>query len=86
MVHPEKQRKGIGTKLLETIEKEFPHHRYELFTSTKSIDNIRLYEKLGYRAFKEAQITDDLRFVYLEKNSIGLYDDADVSAFPAKQQ
>lgn len=69
MVHPEMQKKGIGTRLLSEIEKEYPSQRYELFTSTKSISNIRLYEKLGYRFFKEVPITEDLHFVYLEKTS-----------------
>ncbi|MGN0496294.1 MAG: GNAT family N-acetyltransferase [Lachnospiraceae bacterium] len=67
MVHPHEQGKGIGTKLLLSIEKEFPGYRYELFTSTKSKRNIELYEKLGYKVFSERKITEELRFVYLEK-------------------
>lgn len=67
MVHPLKQRTGIGTKLLSEIEKKYPGQRYELFTSTKSISNIRLYEKLGYKIFKEEPISEELQFVYLEK-------------------
>ena len=56
MVHPQDQGKGIGTKLLLSIEKEFPGYRYELFTSTKSKRNIKLYEKLGYKVFSEKNI------------------------------
>lgn len=67
MVHPRRQGHGIGTKLLSAIEDELPDHRYELFTSTKSISNIRLYERLGYRIFRQETITDELQFVYLEK-------------------
>ncbi len=67
MVHPKMQGKGIGTKLLYEIEKECPASRYELFTSTKSIKNIALYEKIGYMAFKEKQISEKLKFVYLQK-------------------
>lgn len=67
MVHPKKQRNGIGANLLEAIEKEYPGQRYELFTSTKSISNIKLYERHGYKTFKKEQISDDLCFVYLEK-------------------
>ncbi len=67
MVHPENQGKGIGTKLLCAIEKEFSCNRYELFTSTKSIGNIKLYERLGYKIFKTEQITEELQFVYMEK-------------------
>ncbi len=61
------QRNGIGTKLLLEMEKEYPEQRYELFTSTRSTNNIALYESLGYRIFDEKQISDELIFVYLEK-------------------
>lgn len=67
MVHPNMQKRGIGTKLLLEMEKEYPNQRYELFTSTKSISNIRLYEKLGYEIFKEEAVTQELQFVYLQK-------------------
>ena len=67
MVHPKMQRKGIGTKLLLEIEREYPNQRYELFTSTKSISNIRLYERLGYKIFKEETVSQELQFVYLQK-------------------
>ena len=67
MVHPQSQGRGIGTMLLRAIEAELSDHRYELFTSTKSISNIRLYERLGYRIFRQETITDELQFVYLEK-------------------
>lgn len=69
MVHPDMQKKGIGTMLLSEIEKQFPSMRYELFTSTRSIGNIRLYQKLGYRIFKEETVTEELQFVYLEKTN-----------------
>ncbi len=67
MVHPNMQKRGIGTKLLLEMEKEYPNQRYELFTSTKSLSNIRLYEKLGYEIFKEEAVTQELQFVYLQK-------------------
>jgi len=67
MVHPRYQGQGIGTKLLIEMEKEYPDSRYELFTSSRSSKNIALYERLGYKIFNEKQITDELRFVYLEK-------------------
>ena len=38
-----------------------------LFTSTRSVDNIRLYEKLGYVKFDEKAVAGDLIFVYMEK-------------------
>lgn len=67
MVHPDMQKKGLGTKLLLAIEAKYPNKRYELFTSTKSISNIKLYEKLGYKIFKKEAISQELQFVYLEK-------------------
>lgn len=67
MVHPSKQGQGIGTKLLIEMEKQYPKQRCELFTSTKSEKNIVLYQKLGYKVFDEKQVTEELRFVYMEK-------------------
>ena len=67
MVHPSKQGQGIGTQLLLEMEKQYPKQRYELFTSTRSEKNIVLYQKLGYEIFDEEQVTEELRFVYMEK-------------------
>ncbi len=67
MVHPSKQGQGLGTKLLLEIEKQYPKQRYELFTSTRSEKNIALYQKLGYKIFDAKQVTEELRFVYMEK-------------------
>lgn len=67
MVHPEMQKQGIGTKLLCELENQYPNQRYELFTSTKSVDNIRMYERLGYKKYKEEIVSPELQFVYLEK-------------------
>jgi len=68
MVHPQMQKKGIGSMLLSAIENEFPNHRFELFTSTRSIGNIRLYEKHGYKIFREEESSPELRFVFMQKN------------------
>lgn len=67
MVHPDYQRKGLGSRLLLAVEEVFPGKRYELFTSTMSAGNIALYQRNGYVVFKEKQVSDTLRFVYLEK-------------------
>lgn len=67
MVHPDHRNKGCGTRLLTEIEKCFPDKRYELFTSTRSLDNIRLYQKLGYSIFARKAVNDELEFVYMEK-------------------
>ena len=69
MVHPDHRCKGYGSTLLLEIENCYPDKRYELFTSTRSIDNIRLYEKMGYTIFDRKPVNDELVFVYLEKDS-----------------
>ncbi len=67
MVHPDYRRKGLGSKLLTEIENCFPQKRYELFTSTKSVDNIRLYQKMGYVIFDQKEVSDGLVFIYMQK-------------------
>lgn len=68
IVHPEFQNRGIGTKLMDEIEKIFTHcKRFELFTGDKSERNLYLYQKLGYQIYKKANITDRTTIVYLEK-------------------
>ncbi len=67
MVHPDFQNRGIATKLLLEIEKSFSCVRFELFTGSKSIKAIFLYEKLGYVPFKEETPSDYVTLVFLEK-------------------
>lgn len=67
IVHPDHQGKGLGQRLLAAIEEEFPHKRYELFTSCKSDRNLHLYEKSGYVRFREKSNEAGIKFVYLEK-------------------
>ena len=67
MVHPQYRNKGIGKKLLKEIESVYPDCRYELFTSTLSINNLRLYESIGYKEYERQKVNDMLTFVYLEK-------------------
>ena len=67
MIHPDYRHHGYGTILLGEIEMYFPQKRYELFTSTRSIDNIRLYQRMGYREFDRSSMDDGLDFVYMEK-------------------
>lgn len=69
IVRPDMQGQGIGTKLMHEIEVLSPCNRYELFTSIKSVRNIKLYERLGYRRFKTVAEEDGLEFVYMEKYS-----------------
>jgi len=67
MVHPDHRCNGYGARLLAEIERYYPEKRYELFTSTRSIDNIKLYRKSGYKEFARKAVNDELQFVYMEK-------------------
>ena len=68
IVHPDFQNQGVGTRLLNEIERAFGQaRRYELFTGDKSERNLYLYQKLGYQPFKTEMVTEDLVLVFLEK-------------------
>ena len=68
MVHPEFQRRGLGTRLIQAIEEQLGQvKRYELFTGNKSEGNIRLYKKLGYRIIRTETANDRLVMVFMEK-------------------
>jgi hypothetical protein len=50
-------------------ENQFPDaDRYELFTGLKSVKNLHMYNKHGYREYERKQISDTLILVYLEKD------------------
>jgi GNAT superfamily N-acetyltransferase len=68
IVHPAYQGKGIGTLLMRRIETLFSDaERFELFTGSKSIHNIRLYKRLGYQGFREQDLSPKVRLVFMEK-------------------
>jgi uncharacterized repeat protein (TIGR04076 family) len=68
VVSPERRGEGRGSSLLRAIEAEFHGaERYELFTGSTSPDNIRLYERLGYRQFAARPASADYCLVFLEK-------------------
>jgi ribosomal protein S18 acetylase RimI-like enzyme len=49
-VDPDFQNRGVGRKLMTEIEESFPHSKlYLLCTGCKSIENLGLYESLGYK-------------------------------------
>ena len=69
IVHPNHQGRGIGTALMASVELCFGQvQRFELFTGNKSDRNIHLYERLGYKIFKNAKINENLSFVFMEKH------------------
>jgi len=67
MVHPQYQNRGIGKMLLSAIERCFEHTGFEIYTGSKSVKNLSLYQKAGYRIFKTERVNNELSFVYLEK-------------------
>ena len=75
IVHPDFQNRGIGTDLMNEIERIFNTcRRFELFTGDKSERNLYFYQKLGYKIFKKAKITDQTMIVYFEKKIEGKSD------------
>lgn len=68
ITHPDYRRRGIGTALLQQIESYFPAaRRFELFTGHRSANNIRLYQRRGYRIFRSEKVDDRVTLVFMEK-------------------
>jgi GNAT superfamily N-acetyltransferase len=71
IVHPDRQGKGIGTRLMSAIEAALaPVRRYELFTGHRSERNLSLYRHLGYSIVRREPVHARLEFVYLQKPSV----------------
>jgi ribosomal protein S18 acetylase RimI-like enzyme len=70
IVHPSHQGHGLGTRLMLTIEREFANaKRFELFTGSRSLANLRLYKRLGYREVRRVAVSGDLEMVFLQKHA-----------------
>jgi GNAT superfamily N-acetyltransferase len=68
MVHPEFQRRGIGSRLLREIESRFRDAaRFELFTGSRSEGNIRLYQRQGYAMTRTEAASPKVTLVFMEK-------------------
>jgi GNAT superfamily N-acetyltransferase len=68
IVEPDLQGKGIGTRLMRSIEAAFPAaQRFELFTGERSAGNIRLYERLGFKRLHEQVLSPTFTLVFMEK-------------------
>jgi len=68
MVNPDFQNQGIGKSLMAEIERQFINvDGFELFTGSKSIKNISLYQKIGFKIFKKEQINQKLELIYFRK-------------------
>ena len=62
------QRRGIGSALLAAIEQRFPDiEAFELFTGNRSVENLRLYDRHGYRHARTKVLSPAVSLVYLRK-------------------
>lgn len=70
MVHPAYRRQGLGTRLLQDIEKRFASaKRYQLGTGHLSVNNLRLYQGLGYQEIRREKLNEKVTFVIMEKTN-----------------
>ena len=67
MVAPSFRNQGLAFSIMKNVEDHSRGSKFELFTCTRSWINIRLYEKLGYRIFKEGIDDNELPLAYMEK-------------------
>ena len=67
MIHPDYRHHGLAQKLLSEVDCLYPKEIKELYTCTKSWSNIRLYEKMGYKPYKEHMDASGLSFVHMRK-------------------
>jgi GNAT superfamily N-acetyltransferase len=73
IVHPEHQRRGIGTRLMQALEAWFPDaERFELFTGERSEGNIRFYTALGYAVLRKEPLSGKVTLVFMEKRTLGV--------------
>ena len=67
-VHPYFQRRDIGRRLVEEIEKAFPNaKRFEAFTGQPNQRSLHLLGRAGYQEFKTEPFTPAITWVYLQK-------------------
>lgn len=62
------QNQGWGRLLMKAVEDKYPKtERFQLFTGHKSVKNLSLYHKLGYKACKRQRVNSNLTLIFLEK-------------------
>ncbi|MBO0853816.1 MAG: GNAT family N-acetyltransferase [Nocardia sp.] len=67
-VAPDRQGRGLGSRLLRTLESVLPAgvRELHLFTGEHSLRNLALYERLGYREFRRSP-AGDYELIHLRK-------------------
>ena len=71
-VHPRMQRHGLGSRLVRGMEQTLAASdpavgSFRLFTGHRSLGNLRLYQRLGYRQTDVEEVNGRLSFIALEK-------------------
>lgn len=67
-VDPSLQRRGIGSALIAAVEARFPDvEAFELFTGNRSVENLRLYDRHGYRHARTKVLSPAVSLVWLRK-------------------
>jgi ribosomal protein S18 acetylase RimI-like enzyme len=70
IVRPDRQGRGIGSRLMEEIEASFPQaESFRLFTGHRSEKPLHIYEKMGYEEYRTEYLHEDLTLIYLEKSN-----------------
>jgi len=70
MVHPDYQKRGLGSRLMQAIQEEFKQaSRYILAAGQRSEDNIKLYQKLGFKQHSTERMNDKVVIVHMEKRN-----------------
>ena len=68
IVHPDLQRRGIGSALLVAIEQRVAGiEAFELFTGSRSVENLRLYDRHGYRHARTKALSPAVSLIFLRK-------------------
>ncbi|MEV4558021.1 GNAT family N-acetyltransferase [Kitasatospora sp. NPDC049285] len=71
VVHPRMQRHGLGRRLLAAMEalltEDGASGGFELFTGHRSLGNLRLYQRLGYRETEVREVSRRLSIVTMAK-------------------
>lgn len=66
-VAPDQQGRGIGPRLLATLEESTSCARAELFTGSLSTSNLELYTSLGYRESERIEQDDGTAQIFMRK-------------------